>query len=46
MFHWKAGITEVVRDSEYYLIGLKTHSVWITLTSIPGLLCFEAYFLT
>ena len=27
----------VVRESAYHVIGLKTLSLWVTLTSIPGL---------
>ena len=33
----RAGITEVVRESAYHVIDLKTRSLWVTLTSIPGL---------
>jgi len=31
------GITEVVCESAYHLIGLKTCSLWVTLTPIPGM---------
>ena len=34
---WRTGITDVVRESAYHVIGLKTRSLWVTLTSIPGL---------
>ena len=34
---WRAGITEVVSESVYHVIVLKTRSLWVTLTSIPGL---------
>ena len=34
---WRVGITEVVRESVYHVISLKTRSLWVTLTSIAGL---------
>ena len=34
---WRVGITAVVRTSAYHVIGWKTRSLWVTLTSIPGL---------
>ena len=34
---WRVGITEVVRESAYHVISLKTRSLWVTLTSIASL---------
>ena len=34
---WRPGIESVVCESAYHVIGLKTLSLWVTLTSIPGL---------
>ena len=33
---WRVGITEVVRESAYHVISLKTRSLWVTLTSIAS----------
>ena len=34
---WRPGITEVVCESAYHVIGLKTCIRWVTLIPIPGL---------
>ena len=37
----ETGIELVVRDLAYHVIGLKTYSLWVTLTAIPGLHSFQ-----